>query len=197
MLLHRYLPIVDLLFQSSFLSKYPTKNLPDLAENLLALLEQLHAFPTEGSDLNAWWVSELGTKPPSPKAYKGVQELTEGGDAEEDGPDGDDDDWRKFFDEPPLSSGKAKSTGPTARLHKMTVHQSLHSLASHRAVFSRAWLALLPRLSEASQEDVEKRNMLAVKALNVMHRGVLPHLTRPVMIMDWIGSCVDYGNFSG
>lgn len=162
---------------------------------MLTLLEQLQAFPSEVSELNEWWVSELGSKPPSAKASKGPQGSTEEEEVEEDEPAGDEDDWRKFFDEPTPSSGKAKSAGPSARLHKMTVHQSLHSLASHRAVFSRAWLALLPRLSEVAKGDAEKRNALAVKALNVMHRGVMPHLTRPVMIMDWIGSCVDYGMF--
>ena len=30
-----------------------------------------------------------------------------------------------------------------------------------------------------------------------MHRGVMPHLTRAVMVMDWISSCVDYGGTVG
>ena len=37
----------------------------------------------------------------------------------------------------------------------------------------------------------------AVRALNVMHRGVLPHLTRAVLVMDWIAACVDYGGSPG
>lgn len=83
------------------------------------------------------------------------------------------------------------------RLHKLTVHQSLHSLASHRAVFTRAWLSLLPRLSAGGSNATEKSKALATRALNLMHRGVLPHLTRPVLVMDWIGTCVDMGGSVG
>jgi hypothetical protein len=32
-----------------------------------------------------------------------------------------------------------------------------------------------------------------VRALNVMHRGVMPHLTRAVLVMDWVAGCVDFG----
>jgi U3 small nucleolar RNA-associated protein 19 len=142
--------------------------------------------------LNEWWVPELGIKPPTVKSSGRHRGVVEDGDEDEE-IGGDDDDWRKFFDEPVSPSSKAKNNNPAGRLYKMTVHQSLHSLASHRAVFSRAWLALLPRLSEAGKGDIKKRDALAVKALNVMHRGVMPHLTRTVMLMDWVGSCVDYG----
>jgi len=86
--------------------------------------------------------------------------------------------------------GKTKG-GPGLRLHKMTIHQSLHSLGSHRAVFTRAWLTLLPRLSGRS----ESFKALATRALDIMHRGILPHLTRPLLVMDWIGECVDLGQF--
>ena len=77
------------------------------------------------------------------------------------------------------------------RLHQMTVHQSLHSLASHRAVFTRLWLRLLPRLSDNEHGG----SALSLRVLNVLHHGVLPHLTRAVMVMDWVGGCVEYGKF--
>lgn len=95
----------------------------------------------------------------------------------------DDDDWRKFFDD--HSKRDTNKKAPSARLHKLTIHESLHSLHSHRAVFTRAWLVLLPHLSTDQH--------LASRALSVMHRGVLPHLTRPVLAMDWVGACVDLG----
>jgi U3 small nucleolar RNA-associated protein 19 len=100
----------------------------------------------------------------------------------------DDDDWRKFFEEE-RSAGHTKQ--PAIRLPKMTIHQSLHSLASHQAVFTRAWLILLPRLSFGG--DMEKTKANATRVLNVMHRRVMPHFTRPLLLMDWITSCVDYG----
>lgn len=105
------------------------------------------------------------------------------------------DDWRKFFDETSHKNdalADVKASG--ARLHKLSIHQSLHSLSSHRAVFTRTWLALLPQLSAGSEESSKA---LATRALNVMHRGVMPHLTRAVMCMDWVASCVDYGGTVG
>ncbi|KAF8621393.1 hypothetical protein AX15_007846 [Amanita polypyramis BW_CC] len=176
---------------------------PNLPSNLLSILEHLSTFPTEQAELNAWWVSELGTNPPKPKHVKkriSTENTTDESDEdtetleERGGELGEDDDWRKFFDEEDNTKGK-ESSQPRARLHTLTIHQSLHSLASHRAVFTRAWLTLLPRL--AIKNDAAASKALTLRALNVMHRGVLPHLTRAVLVMDWVGSCVDYGGVVG
>lgn len=75
-------------------------------------------------------------------------------------------------------------------MHTLTIHQSLHSLAAHKAVFTRAWLALLPQLSLYS---LERTKAYSLRVLNVLHRGVIPHLTRPILIMDWVSSSVDHG----
>ena len=160
-------------------------------ENLLSLLENLDNFPREPKDIKSWWVEEMGTKPPKPKKAKGPSAPEEDEEqpepANEDGEE--EDDWRKFFDEPSeKDDGKKKATS-TARLHKMTVHQSLHALPSHRAVFTRAWLGLLPRLRTDS--------VLALRALGALHQRVMPNLTRAVMLMDWIGACVDFGGVVG
>jgi U3 small nucleolar RNA-associated protein 19 len=117
-------------------------------------------------------------------------------DSEAEGPETKDtkdeeDDWRKYFEDEPAPPEAPMAKTPGVRLHQMTIHQSLHSLSSHRAVFTRTWLALLPRLSKA--KDAEK---LVVRVLNIMHRELLPHFTRPVLVMDWIGACVDYGEIS-
>lgn len=176
---------------SSFVSKCQPDTHPHVAENFLSILERLKRFPTDRSDIKEWWIPQLGKKPLPPKPSKGSVPDQD----EEEEPEileGDEDDWRKFFEEPE-STNKNKKTGPNPRLHKMTVHQSLHSLQSHRAVFSRAWMVLLPRLSRTG--DVEATKALAARVLNIMHGGLMPRLTRPVLIMDWIGSCVDYGSF--
>ena len=151
----------------------------------------------------------MGSKPPSnPKTSSAEFDDVEDDDDNSSQPEGEDDDWRKFFDDDTTkvpSLNKAKP--PAARLHKLTIHQSLHSLPSHRAVFTRAWLTLLPRLSLDSTPRATSRSIptdpttkstskaLAIRALNVMHRGVMPHLTRPVLVMDWIGASVDLGVF--
>ena len=137
----------------------------------------------------------MGTKPPKPKHTP--KNTNDASDDEEDSSknDGEEDDWRKFFDDDPVpdDGNKTKSTG--ARLHTLTLHQSLHSLPSHRAVFTRAWLALLPWLSMPTKSDSATNKALATRALNVMHHGVMPHLTRPILVMDWIGASVDLGTF--
>ncbi|TFK40532.1 CBF/Mak21 family-domain-containing protein [Crucibulum laeve] len=170
---------------------------PNIAANLLSILERLTTFPTEQAELNSWWVTEMGTKPPKLKRAKKAADGAESSDEDEEKPTGDrdeeDDDWRKFFEDEPAPVDDKKGGG--VRLHQMTIHQSLHALSSHQAVFTRAWLTLLPRLSVA--RDGERSRTLATRALNIMHRGVLPHLTRPVLVMDWVGACVDYGGTVG
>jgi U3 small nucleolar RNA-associated protein 19 len=156
-------------------------------ENLLSFLERLESFPVAQSDLKSFWVEELQPKPA--KSKKGTptnSELRNSGTDDES--DSLEDDWRKFFDE--MEKPK-KASEPSMRLHQMTVHQSLHSLASHRAVFTRLWLRLLPRLSDNERGG----SALSLRVLNVLHHGVLPHLTRAVMVMDWVGGCVEYGKF--
>lgn len=153
-------------------------------------------FPTEPSEINKWWVEEFAVCPPKPKraAAEDEEEDQESPDVVPDDADTTDD-WRRFFDED--NSTKDVSTeqkGPSARLHKLTIHQSLHSLSSHRTIFTRTWLALLPLLSTG---PAEASKTLVTRALNVMHRGVMPHLTRAVLIMDWVASCVDYGASGG
>jgi len=160
---------------------------PHLPENLLSLLERLESFPVAQTDLKSWWVEELQTKPARPKKAQPASERDDPGtDNESDA--ASEDDWRKFFDEPDSEKQK-KPSEPSIRLHEMTVHQSLHSLTSHRAVFTRLWLRLLPRLSD----DERDGSALSLRALDVMHHGVMPHLTRAVMVMDWVGGCVDHG----
>ena len=104
------------------------------------------------------------------------------------------DDWRKFFDvqDESQQAKQKKPSEPSMRLHQLTVHQSLHSLPSHRAVFTRLWLRLLPRLSG----DESTTSAFSLRVLNVMHHGVMPHLTRPVLVMDWVGARVDHGKGS-
>ncbi|KAG7442820.1 ribosome biogenesis protein Noc4 [Guyanagaster necrorhizus] len=166
---------------------------PQLLINLLRILEDLTTFPTESSELNAWWVTELGAQPPKPKVAK----RREGEDDGDDEPLGDapEGDWRKFFDDDKTAKDTSKAKTPGVRVHTLTIHQSLHSLPSHRAVFTRTWLELLSRLSVAN--DTTATKAVATRVLNIMHRGIMPHLTRPVLVMDWIGACVDYGRTVG
>lgn len=186
-------------FCSTLLSAYSKAEHPDVVDNLLSFLERLTTFPTESSELNSWLVEELGSRPPKAKTSNSSgddeDEDDESVEPEKTVEDGAEDDWRKFFeDEVPVEPKSSDPKKPSVRLHKLTIHQSLHSLASHKAMFTRTWLTLLPMLSVGSSDESKA---LATRALNVMHRGVLPHLTRAVLVMDWIAGCVDYGGTVG
>jgi U3 small nucleolar RNA-associated protein 19 len=170
-------------FRPVLSSSSPTTD-QHVPENLLAILERLESIPTTQSDLKSasWWVEELQAKPAASKNAPTVSDPDS-----DDDVDATEDDWRKFFDDE--KQKKPSGSEPSTRLHRLTVHRSLHSLASHRAVFTRVWLRLLPRLS--GNNDAGRA--LSLRVLNVMHRGVMPHLTRAVMVMDWVSGCVDYG----
>lgn len=150
------------------------------------MLTRINTFPTKVAELNSWWIPALGVPPKTIKSASSSQAedpIAEDGETEEDA----EDDWREFFEE--LAPPSSKASQPQKRIHTLSVHASLHSLASHRAVFTRAWLSLLPLLKHK-----DKR---VIRVLQVLHRGILPHLTRAVLIMDWIASCVDLGGTSG
>lgn len=126
--------------------------------------------------------------------------------------DEDEDDWRKFFDDEPAKDASKDTKKPTGRLHELTIHQSLHHLGSHRAVFTRCWLVLLPLIASAPEGEAamsstpkqseaegkkDTRKALSTRVLNILHAHILPHLTRPILVMDWVGHCVDMGGSVG
>ncbi|CEL58182.1 putative protein C1604,06c OS=Schizosaccharomyces pombe (strain 972 / ATCC 24843) GN=SPBC1604.06c PE=3 SV=1 [Rhizoctonia solani AG-1 IB] len=155
---------------------------PQAVENLLSFLERLKTMPTEMAELNAYWIIELGAKPPKIRGPKQQD------DEPEEPTPVDEDDWRTFFDDaPPAKSVTPKSN--QARVHTLSTHQCLHSLSSHRAQFSACWMTLLPHIASSAP--------LAARALTVLHRGVMPHIDKPVRLMDWIGGCVDFGGSIG
>ena len=138
----------------------------------------LTTMPTDASELNEFWMPSFAKTPP--KAF--APPRTEEADEEEA-----EDDWRTFFDTPEPSAGSttAVSKGQNQRTYRLSTHQSVHSLASNRSQFTLCWMALLPRLSSSAD--------LSARALKFLHRGVMPHLNKPVRLMDWIGGCVDFG----
>ncbi|ELU43204.1 ribosome biogenesis protein Noc4 [Rhizoctonia solani AG-1 IA] len=156
---------------------------PQVVENLLSFLERLKTMPTEAAELNAYWIIELGTKPP--KTPHGPNPP---GDEPEEPTPADQDDWRTFFDDAP-SAKSATPKSNQARVHTLSTHQCLHSLSSHRAQFSACWMTLLPHIASSPS--------LAARALAVLHRGVMPHMDKPVRLMDWVGGCVDFGGSIG
>ncbi|KAG8947482.1 hypothetical protein FRC04_010663 [Tulasnella sp. 424] len=153
---------------------------PQVADNLLSYLERLMTMPTEVAEINAFWIPQFAKPHTNGKVSDDIPQP-----AEED-----DDDWRRFFDEPDegipsVPSDKQKKK----RINSLSLIASLHSLDSHRVQFSNCWASLVPHLASSSA--------FSTRALSILHRGVLPHFTRPVRLMDWISSCVDFGGSVG
>ncbi|KAL5522419.1 hypothetical protein ACEPAG_8435 [Sanghuangporus baumii] len=183
---------------------------PYFPANALSILEKLSGIPSL-SDPNfrfskeQFWIEALGNKPKLSKKGTSTQPSESESETDSDERKEDPDDWRAFFEDPKPDSGK-KSTGTRGRrLYTLPIHAQLHAPAAHRAVFTRAWLALLPLLSrggevfftERGTEEDQESLALVARALVVLHRGVLPYLTRAVLIMDWVSSCVDHGGYVG
>lgn len=156
----------------------PSLQSPHMAANLLSLLERLNTMPTDPKELNAFWIPEFAKRP------KGKQSDDSSDEEEDDVPEVVDD-WRAFFDEQEEQPTSERRIGKRRRLNQLPVHSSLHVLHSHRVQFSNCWLALVPHLANSQA--------LSSRALAILHRGVLPHMTRPIQLMDWIAGCVDYG----
>ena len=199
---------------------------PNVPVNALSILEKLTGMPASEdktktkteSQQQQFWIEALNKAPKLKKKGKNVNAQDED-DEDDDGDDetagADTDDWRKFFEDPKPEQTKAKGG---RRLYTLPVHAQLHTPASHRAVFTRAWLSLLPLLStsgtttttttasargdqnEGEDEDEGEEQMhlaLVARALVVMHQRVLPYLTRAVLIMDWTASHVSSGGYVG
>ncbi|KLO13713.1 CBF-domain-containing protein [Schizopora paradoxa] len=181
---------------------------PFVVANAIAILEKLQNIPKpssksvlDGLDGNNFWVECLATVPKRSKDA----EKDDGDDEEDDKAedDAEEDDWRKFFDEdtkPTISTGKTPARRHR-RVHAMNIHEQLHSIQAHRAVFTKCWLTLLPLLSTSQSkthgDKADPRDALVIRVLDIMHHSILPHLTRPILVMDWIAGCVDYGGIVG
>lgn len=176
---------------------------PFVLANAIAILEKLQNIPQTGSksvldglDGNSFWVDCLSTVPKRSKDVGNEDSDEDDHKTTEDA--AEEDDWRKFFDEDPKPS---TTTGPVRRhrrIHAMNIHEQLHSVQAHRAVFTKCWLTLLPLLSTSQSkshgEKADPRDAIVTRVLDIMHHSVLPHLTRPILVMDWIAGCVDYGS---
>ena len=143
-----------------------------LLETVLWTLERLAQVPSRQKDIHSFFLPNF--------AHKTSMHVE---DADMDDPI-EEDDWRAYFDD--LDSPKA---GPSEvkerRASKVPIHEALHSVKAHRVQFTYAWLSFLQYIKSSPQ--------LSSRVLAMLHRGVMPHLTRPVLLMDWIVACVDFG----
>jgi U3 small nucleolar RNA-associated protein 19 len=143
-----------------------------LIENILQLLESI-TMPNLKSDIKSFYISELGKTPKDMPTPSQVDEDDE-----------EEDDWRAYFDAKPDDNDDQKPVSE-GRSSQFSTHKALHSLQSHKAQFSTAWLALLQHIKSSQQQSA--------RVLSILHRSIMPYLAQPVQLMDWIGACVDFG----
>lgn len=141
-------------------------------------------MPTVPSELNTWWCSTpLALKPTIKASGNKKRKLSASPSAQpvDDGATGifDSSSSEGEYDEP-VTSSKLNSRDSKKLL------PPLLSLPAHRRAFQDAYLALLALpMSEAESKRV----------LSMLHRQVLPHMTDPRRLMDWLVDCIGQGAY--
>jgi U3 small nucleolar RNA-associated protein 19 len=141
----------------------------------LYYLETLSRFPDEKTPIKSFWIGAFSAKP------AGFSPDTDA--TPDDAPE--EDDWRLAFREEETPVSSLVSSSKTARASELSTHQAIHSLASHRSHFTNCWFALLPR--------IQGKETLVSRALTVLPRNVIPYLTRPTRLHDWVAGSVQFG----
>lgn len=147
-----------------------------LLETTLWTLERLTQVPYRQNDINSFFLPNFAHKPTT----------FHNEDVDMDDPT-EEDDWRVYFDEPDPSDARPSEV-KERRASKVPIHEALHSVKAHRVQFTSAWLSFLRYIKNSPQ--------LSSRVLVILHRTVMPHLTRPALLMDWIVACVDFGKHS-
>ena len=149
------------------------------AANLLQFLEAVQSMPLEQSHLNRFWTTSeaaLVKKPAQAKSKKRKRPTPKAANA--DGSTG-------IFDSS-SDDEEASEAAPQRDATKLKPHDLLN-LHSHRTVFERAWLAVLPLLT--TEEELKR-------VLIILHASVMPHMLRPGTLLDFLVDCCDHGTLS-
>lgn len=148
-----------------------------LAVNLLSTLETITTMPTTSSEINEWWCSTpVALKPTSSNSSSSKKrKLPSSASKVDDGSTGvfDSSSEEEEEEETKLSSKDSRRLLP-----------DILRLTAHKKVFQECWLSLLRLPLEESE---------AKRILVILHRQVLPHLTSPTMLMDWLVDSIDSG----
>ncbi|CBQ71064.1 conserved hypothetical protein [Sporisorium reilianum SRZ2] len=111
---------------------------------------------------------------------------------------------RRAADKKAVGGLGAAARSASAKKRKMwTFHESMHHIGAHRAAFSSAWLdVLLPRRQteeSAAAAGVPKGSLIGGElslaatheVLVRLHAQILPHVTKPTMLHDFLVSCLN------
>ncbi|GAA5940013.1 nucleolar complex associated 4 [Sporobolomyces koalae] len=148
---------------------------PHLIPNAITILESLTTMPTSAAELNEFFCAT----PVIRKAEKITSKK------------------RKAVDERPndgstgiFDSSESESESEPELIHQLNSQQrkkhlpTLLSLVAHRRAFQDYCLAIL---ALPIREEDSKRLLI------MLHRQILPHMTEPRRLMDWLVDCADRG----
>ncbi|GJN89024.1 hypothetical protein Rhopal_001998-T1 [Rhodotorula paludigena] len=152
--------------------------LPDqLIPNAISILESLSTMPTASSELNEWFCATPTIKA-APAASSKKRK------AEDERPDGS----TGIFDSSSESESEPEIIKQLNSQQRKKNLPALLSLVAHRRAFQDCWLAIL---ALPIKEQDSKRVLI------MLHRQVLPHMTEPRRLMDWLVDCSDVGGTVG
>lgn len=163
-----------------------------------AWLCRITAIPTEPSHLNNFLVPHLSKGPSKKKKKQKGQSkpiLTE---------DGDSDDgeipaapWDSDEDDPEEDAHTDSRKRSRTRSRHGGHLNALHSLGTQQQAFSAAWLSLLLPVYQTNKQG-ETGTLGGVLSLAEthdilvrLHSQILPHLTKPTMLHDFLVDCLD------
>ncbi|KAI9279872.1 hypothetical protein BY458DRAFT_431465 [Sporodiniella umbellata] len=148
--------------------KAKTEEMPDdlrlIASNVLSILENITTMPTEGSEIDEFWTA-------NPNQYEEKSDKKTKTEDEE-----------LLGDEGLLSDSgeedEEQTSGSKKRSHPLLL------LSVHRRDFSECWINLL-RLPLSEE--------LYRKILLILHKRILPHMTEPKLLMDFLTDSYNIG----
>lgn len=160
------------------------------ASNLMNQLVLLTNLPKVKADLNTFFIPTLSEPPASQSGPSGSSKKTKNSKKGKGKEIDATPDWMAFYesgsegeDDEPAKAGKRKRTS------HLSIHASVHSIASHQTVYTTLWETVL---GQVRLDDVWIR-----KVLVGLHgdKGILSNMKaeRRVRFTDWLGGLIDGG----
>lgn len=154
------------------------------AENVLGQLLPLTNLPRVQEDINAFFLPSMSDSPSAVASAPKKKSKSSKKKAENDAlPD-----WMATY-ESESEDDDTPAGRKRQRTAQLSVHASIHSIASHTTLYTSLWESVLGRLR---LDDAQTRRVLVG-----LHgdKGILGHMRadRRVRVADWLGSLVDEG----
>ncbi|ORY23793.1 CBF/Mak21 family-domain-containing protein [Naematelia encephala] len=162
-------------------------------DNLLGQLLPLNNLPRKQEDLNTFFVLTLTSPPKSASEPLAKKIKTKSGKKAKTEAELDKlPDWMAAFEEGSEEEDDTAEVGSkrtVARTSTLSMHASIHSVASHTNLYSTLWETVFSRVP---LDEVWTRRILVG-----LHgsKGILSHIRadRRIRVADWLGSLVDGG----